>query len=189
MNLDYCLQRLVGRATCRLGAGAKLMRTARIRNIRCDSDRIVVGDNSIIRGELMTFAHGGEIRIGEWCYVGEGTRIWSATSIEIGNRVLISHSANVFDNLTHPLRAAERHKQVQQIFTRGHPNDISLDENPVKICDDAWIGAGAMVLRGVTVGQGAIVAAGAVVTRDVAAFSIVAGNPAVLVRELGADER
>ncbi|WP_316396902.1 acyltransferase [Bradyrhizobium sp. 33ap4] len=189
MNLDYCLQRLVGRATCRLGAGAKLMRTARIRNIRCDSDRIVVGDNSIIRGELMTFAHGGEIRIGEWCYVGEGTRIWSATSIEIGNRVLIAHSANVFDNLTHPLRAAERHKQVQQIFTHGHPNDISLDESPVKICDDAWIGAGAMVLRGVTVGQGAIVAAGAVVTRDVAAFSIVAGNPAALVRELGPDER
>ncbi|MGY3494979.1 acyltransferase [Bradyrhizobium sp. USDA 4502] len=189
MNLDYCLQRLVGRATCRLEAGAKLMRTARIRNIRGDSDRIVVGDNSIIRGELMTFAHGGEIRIGKWCYVGEGTRIWSAGSIEIGNRVLISHSANVFDNLTHPLRAAERHRQVQQIFTRGHPNDISLDEGPVKICDDAWIGAGAMVLRGVTVGVGAIVAAGAVVTRDVAAFSIVAGNPAVLVRELGPDER
>lgn len=46
-----------------------------------------------------------------------------------------------------------------------------------------------MVLRGVTVGQGAIVAAGAVVTRDVAPFSIVAGNPAVLVRELGPNER
>ncbi|MBP2434187.1 acyltransferase [Bradyrhizobium elkanii] len=189
MNLDYCLQRLVGRATCRLGAGAKLMRTARIRNTRRDSDRIVIGENSIIRGELMTFAHGGELRIGEWCYVGEGTRIWSAVSIEIGNRVLISHSANVFDNLTHPLRAAERHRQVQQIFTRGHPSDISLNESPVRIGDDAWIGAGAMVLRGVTVGQGAIVAAGAVVTKDVAAFSIVAGNPAVQVRELGPDER
>ena len=103
--------------------------------------------------------------------------------------MLISHSANVFDNLTHPLRAEERHRQVQQIFTRGHPDDISLDESPVKICDDAWVGAGAMVLRGVTVGQGAIVAAGAVVTKDVAAFSIVAGNPAVLVRELGPGER
>ncbi|WP_456654781.1 hypothetical protein [Bradyrhizobium sp. JR3.5] len=46
-----------------------------------------------------------------------------------------------------------------------------------------------MVLRGVTIGRGAIVAAGAVVTKDVAAYSIVAGNPAVLVRELGPDER
>ena len=189
MNLDYLIQRLIGRATCRLRADAALGRYARIRNIRGDSDKIVVGRNSRVLGELLTFAHGGEIQIGEWCYVGEGTRIWSAASIEIGNRVLISHSANVFDNLTHPLRAEERHRQVQQIFTRGHPDDISLDESPVKICDDAWVGAGAMVLRGVTVGQGAIVAASAVVTKDVAAFSIVAGNPAVLVRELGPGER
>ncbi|WP_029879527.1 MULTISPECIES: acyltransferase [Bradyrhizobium] len=189
MNLDYLIQRLIGRATCRLQADAALGRSARIRNIRGDSDKIVVGRNSRILGELLTFAHGGEIKIGEWCYVGEGTRIWSAASIEIGDRVLISHSANVFDNLTHPLRAAERHRQVQDIFTRGHPSDISLDEGPVRIRDDAWVGAGAMVLRGVTIGQGAIVAAGAVVTRDVAPFSIVAGNPAVLVRELGPDER
>ncbi|GIQ74318.1 acetyltransferase [Bradyrhizobium sp. RD5-C2] len=189
MNLDYLIQRLLGRATCRLQVDAALGRSARIRNIRGDSDKIVVGHNSRILGELLTFAHGGEIKIGEWCYVGEGTRIWSAASIEIGNRVLISHSANVFDNLTHPLRPTERHRQVQQIFTRGHPSDISLDESPVTICDDAWVGAGAMVLRGVTVGQGAIVAAGAVVTKDVAPFTIVAGNPAVLVRELGPDER
>lgn len=137
----------------------------------------------------MTFAHGGQIRIGEWCYVGEGTRIWSAASIEIGNRVLISHSANVFDSLTHPIGAAARHEQVRQIFTSGHPRELSLDESPVRICDDAWVGAGAMVLRGVTVGEGAVVAAGAVVTKDVPAFSIVAGNPAVLVRELRPDER
>jgi acetyltransferase-like isoleucine patch superfamily enzyme len=184
MNLDYHLQRLSMRATCRLGPGARLMRTARIRNVRGNSDYIVIGDNSVIRGELMTFGHGGEIRIGEWCYVGEDTRIWSAASISIGNRVLISHSVNVFDNLTHPLDAAARHQQVRQIFKRGHPVDISLDENPVKICDDAWIGAGAMILRGVTVGEGGVVAAGAVVTKDVLPYSIVAGNPAEFVRKL-----
>ncbi|MFB9265900.1 acyltransferase [Bradyrhizobium erythrophlei] len=189
MNVDYLIQRLIGRPTCRLQADAVLGRSARIRNIRGISEKIVVGRNSRILGELLTFAHGGEIKIGEWCYVGEGTRIWSAALIEIGNRVLISHSANLFDNLTHPLRAAERHRQIQQIFTQGHPREISLDESPVRICDDAWIGAGAMVLRGVTVGQGAVVAAGAVVTKDVPAFSIVAGNPAALVRELEPDER
>jgi acetyltransferase-like isoleucine patch superfamily enzyme len=160
------------------------MRTARIRNIRGNSDYIAIGANSVIRGELMTFGHGGEIRIGEWCYVGEGTRIWSAGSIEIGNRVLISHSANVFDNLTHPLDAAERHQQVRQIFRSGHPRNISLDERPVKICDDAWIGAGAIILGGVTVGEGGVVAAGAVVTKDVLPYSIVAGNPAEFIRKL-----
>ncbi|MDI3566273.1 DapH/DapD/GlmU-related protein [Bradyrhizobium sp. Arg816] len=189
MNVDYLIQRLIGRATCRLQQNAVLGSRARIRNIRGDSDKITVGQHSRILGELLTFAHGGEISLGEWCYVGEGSRIWSAASIIIGNRVLISHSANVFDNLTHPLGAAARHQQIRQIFSHGHPRDISLDENPVRICDDAWIGAGAMVLRGVTVGEGGVVAAGAVVTKDVPAFSVVAGNPAVLIKELPADAR
>ena len=189
MNVDYLIQRLLRRATCRLRHDAVLGSSARIRNIRGDSDKITVGQHSRILGELLTFAHGGEISIGEWCYVGEGSRIWSAASIVIGNRVLISHSANVFDNLTHPIGAVARHQQIRQIFSDGHPREISLDEKPVRICDDVWIGAGAMVLRGVTVGEGGIVAAGAVVTKDVPAFSIVAGNPAVLIRELPAVAR
>ena len=189
MNIDYLIQRLIGRATCRLRQDAVLGSSARIRNIRGDTDKIVVGRHTRILGELLTFAHGGEIKIGEWCYVGEGSRIWSAASIMIGNRVLISHSANLFDSLTHPLEAGARHEQVKQIFERGHPRSISLDEDPVNICDDAWIGAGAIILRGVTVGVGGVVAAGAVVTKDVLPYSIVAGNPAVQVRELSPDER
>jgi acetyltransferase-like isoleucine patch superfamily enzyme len=189
MNIDYLIKRLIGRATCRLEQDAVLDSRARIKNARGDTDKIVVGRHSRIMGELFTFAHGGEIKIGEWCYVGEGTRIWSAASIVIGNRVLISHHANIFDSLTHPLRAAARHRQIREIFTRGHPREISLDESPVRIGDDAWIGAGAMVMRGVTVGEGGVVAAGAVVTKDVRAFSIVAGNPAVLIREIPPDER
>ena len=137
----------------------------------------------------MIFGHGGQISIGEWCYVGVGSRIWSAGSIEIGDRVLISHSVNIFDNLTHPLRATERHQQARQIFMTGHPREINLDEKPVKIGDDAWIGACAIILRGVSIGKGGVVAAGAVVTRDVPEYSIVAGNPAVVVRELSLDER
>jgi acetyltransferase-like isoleucine patch superfamily enzyme len=184
MNVDYHLQRLFGRATCRLGFGARLLRTARIRNIRGDSDCIVIGANSIIRGELLTFAHGGKIEIGSWCYVGESSRIWSGSLVQIGNRVLIAHGVNIFDNLTHPINPEERHKQIQDIFTRGHPRQIDLDERPVRIEDDAWIGAGAFVMRGVKIGARAIVAAGSVVTKDVAADTVVAGNPALVVKSL-----
>lgn len=137
-------------------------------------------------GDLTTFAHGGKIFIGEWCYIGEGARIWSASSIVIHDRVLIAHGVNVFDNLTHPLDAGERHKHFKQIATVGHPRQIDLGERPVVIEEDAWIGAGAFVMRGVTIGKGAIVAAGAVVTKDVPAGSIVAGNPATIVREISA---
>jgi acetyltransferase-like isoleucine patch superfamily enzyme len=189
INLHFTIQRLVGRATCRLEEGAFLSHTARIRNALGDSNQIVIGANSHVRGELMIFAHGGRIMVGEWCYIGVGTRIWSGASIDIGNRVLISHSVNIFDNLTHPIRAADRHVQARQIFTTGHPSDISLDDRPIRIGDDAWIGACAIVMRGVNVGRGGIVAAGAVVTKDVPAYSIVAGNPAVVVRELSSDER
>jgi acetyltransferase-like isoleucine patch superfamily enzyme len=184
MNLDYHLQRLLGRATCRLGSRARLMPTARIRNIRGDRDGIAIGANSIIRGELLTFAHGGKIEIGSWCYVGENSRIWSASLVQIGDRVLIAHNVNIFDNLTHPLNPAERHKQIQEMFTTGHPRQLDLDERPVRIENDAWIGAGAFVMRGVKIGARAIVAAGAVVTKDVAADAVVAGNPAVVVKSL-----
>jgi acetyltransferase-like isoleucine patch superfamily enzyme len=184
MNVEYHLQRLVGRATCRLGPGARLMRTARIRNIRGDSDCITVGANSIIRGELLTFAHGGKIEIGSWCYVGESSRIWSASLVQIGNRVLIAHNVNVFDNLTHPINPAERHKQIQELFTRGHPRKLDLDEKPVRIEDDTWIGAGAFIMRGVRIGARAIVAAGSVITKDVAADAVVAGNPAFVVKSI-----
>jgi acetyltransferase-like isoleucine patch superfamily enzyme len=189
MNLDYLIQRLMLRATCQLAQGAKLSRTARIRNIAGDSQRICIGSESIIQGELTVFAHGGQIQIGEWCFVGQQTRIWSASSIAIGDRVLIAHAVNIFDNLTHPIRAAERHAQFRQIAKYGHPDDISLGEQPVMIEDDAWIGAGAFVLRGVTIGRGAIVAAGAVVTKDIPAYCLAAGNPAKIVRELSSEER
>lgn len=188
MNLDYWFQILRGKPTCVLGQEARLLNSARIRNIRGDARSIRVGDHSVIAGELLTFHHGGQLDIGAWCYVGEGTRIWSAASIRIGDRVLISHNVNIFDSLTHPLPSRQRHIHFKTIMTSGHPDAIDLGERPVAVGDDAWIGAGANILRGVTIGEGAIVAAGAVVTRDVPPHSIVGGNPARLIRTLAADE-
>jgi acetyltransferase-like isoleucine patch superfamily enzyme len=97
---------------------------------------------------------------------------------------MISHDVNIFDNTTHPIDAAARHEHFRAIYGRGHPTDIALDDSPVTIGDDAWIGAGAAVLKGVTIGAGAIVAARAVVTRDVAPYTLVGGNPARVIREL-----
>ena len=62
--------------------------------------------------------YGGEFVIGEYCYVGEQTHIWSAKSITIGDRVLISHK-NTFDNNTHPLSAGARHEQFKEIISGG----------------------------------------------------------------------
>ena len=174
--------------TCEKHATTRLGRSARIINIGNDSALIKVGANTIVEGSLLTFAHGGRITVGEWCYIGEGSRIWSAGQIDIGDRVMISHNVNIFDNLTHPVDPVSRHQHFRAIASVGHPHRIDLGARPVRINDDAWIAAGAMVLRGVTIGKAAIVGAGAVVTHDVPPFAIVAGNPARVIRYVKSDE-
>lgn len=172
-----------------LDAKAVIHSTATVHNIRKQRQAIRVGAYTHLKGELFTFAHGGEISIGEYCYLGEQSHIWSAACIRIGDRVLISHNVNIFDSLTHPVSPGERHRHYQHIITRGHPDHVNLDEAPVCIGNDVWIGCLAIILRGVTIGEGAIVGAGSVVSNDVLPYSIVAGNPARVVRELGPDER
>lgn len=189
MDFKFWFKRLIGRPTCELAKGARLGRTSRIINIGRRSSQIEIGTGSIIDGDLLVFPHGGHIRIGEWCFVGEGSRIWSAESITIGNRVMISHNVNVFDSLTHPISAVKRHQHFVHIATIGHPKSIDLDEQSVKIDDDVWIAAGVTVLKGVHIGEGAIVGAGSVVTSKVEPWTVVAGNPASLLRRLPPEQR
>jgi acetyltransferase-like isoleucine patch superfamily enzyme len=150
---------------------------------------IIVGNSSIILGELLTFGHGGKIQLGKYCYVGEGTHIWSAANILVGDRVLISHNVNIFDNLTHPISSTLRHNQFIEICTKGHPDQLNLGEAEVIIMDDVLIGCSSIILRGVTIGTGAIIGAGSVVTKNVPPWTIVAGNPARIIREIPENER
>jgi acetyltransferase-like isoleucine patch superfamily enzyme len=107
----------------------------------------------------------------------------------VGNYVLISHNVNIFDNETHPFNAARRREQFRQIISAGHPADMDLGQIPVIIEDDVLIGCLSVILPGVRIGTGAIVGAGSVVTKDVDAWTIVAGNPARLIRQIAEDER
>jgi acetyltransferase-like isoleucine patch superfamily enzyme len=138
----------------------------------------MIGINTHIRGELFTFPHAEKMYIGDFCHVGANSRIWAANVIEIGNRVLIAHDVNIFDSNTHPISPKERAAQYVSIITTGHPKQIDLKQSFVKIKDDVWIGAGTIILKGITIGEGAIVGAGSVVTKSVEPYTIVAGNPA-----------
>jgi len=183
-RLGLWLRRLAGKSTLIIGTGTSVSASARIQNAGKSSQKISVGSNSRIEGELLVFAHGGRISLGDWCFTGPGSRIWSAREISIGNRVLISHNVTIVDSLTHPLDAQKRHEQFRDILFEGHPDRIDLDEQSVVIDDDVWIGAAAIVLRGVKIGTGAIVGAGAVVAKDVPPFTVVVGNPARIVKTL-----
>lgn len=170
---------------CSVKPTTRILPTAIIHNNIGLVDAISVGEHTYVRGELLTFGHGGKISIGDYCYIGEGARIWSSVSVRIGDRVLISHNVNIFDSDTHPIDDfMGRHKQYKDIITTGHPKTIDLGENPVVIEDDVLIACQSIVLKGVTIGRGAVVGAGSVVTRDVAPFTLVAGNPAKFIRAI-----
>jgi maltose O-acetyltransferase len=158
---------------------------ARIENLRAVRDALRIGEHTALRGQLLILRHGGEITIGEWSHVGASTRIWSAARVSIGDRVLIAHACEIHDWNAHPLDARARHQHFRDIMINGHPDVLEgVGSAPVVIEDDAWIGFGSTILKGVTVGRGSIVAAGSLVARSVPPGVLVAGNPARVVREL-----
>jgi acetyltransferase-like isoleucine patch superfamily enzyme len=166
---------------CVIGKHSVLYKTASITNNLKIRERIRIGDYCHIKGELLLFGHGGQIELGDYCYVGLNTFIWSAKNIKIGNRVLISHNCNIFDNDTHPLDPDARHRQFVEIITKGHPQKIDIPSTEVYIEDDVLIAANSTILKGVQIGRGAIIGAGSVVTKSVPPFTIVAGNPAIVI--------
>jgi acetyltransferase-like isoleucine patch superfamily enzyme len=154
-----------------IGAGAQLGPEAIIDNLRGEPDAIAIGADSFIRGRLLVYGHGGKITVGEWCYIGVRTEIWSMESVQIGNRVLISHNVNIHDGSAHSMDAVERHEHFKRITTTGHPRTWDgmpgVSAAPIVIEDDVWISFGVTILKGVRIGARSIIAAGALVTHDV----------------------
>jgi acetyltransferase-like isoleucine patch superfamily enzyme len=156
---------------------------ASIENTQNDRRKITIGKKSLIRGNLMLFKSGGEIHIGDYCFVGPGTRIWSAIKIKIGNRVLISHDVNIHDNISHPIESVKRHEDFVHIISKGFQPEVDLKAKEVIIEDDVWIGFNCTILKGVRIGKGAIIGAGTTITKDVPEYSVVVGNPARVIKK------
>ena len=113
--------------------------------------------------------------VGDGTFLGHGCALGAADSVEIGKRCLVAAGTIIRDFDGHPVDAARR--------AGGEPTP-SEGIRPIIIGDDVWLGARAMVLKGVTIGDRSVVAAGAVVTADVPPDVVVAGNPARVVKEL-----
>jgi len=101
------------------------------------------------------------LSVADWSAIGEGVLIYNLGVVTIGSKVTISHGAHL---------CAGTHDYASPNFTLLKP--------PIFVQDQVWICADAFIGPGVTIGQGAIVGARAVVTKDVAPWEIVAGNPA-----------
>lgn len=158
---------------------------AKVVNFQNDISKIFVEENTRIRGELLVFGYGGKITIGKNTYIGNYSKIWSGEEIFIGNNVLLSHNVNVVDTNSHEIDHIERAQGYVNLLSKGHPKEKgSILTKPIRIEDYCWISFNATILKGVTIGKGSIVAANSVVTKDVPEFTMVAGNPAKIIKYL-----
>lgn len=147
-------------------------------------EALTVGDYCSLYGQIRLLG-AGRLSIGHHSFLGPASRIWCTERIEIGSHVLISHDVDIHDSDTHSLHWQQRRDEHAARFERGdHSVPPGVPTSPIRIHDDVWIGFKSSILKGVTIGRGAVVAAGSVVTKDVAPFTMVAGNPARPIKEL-----
>jgi acetyltransferase-like isoleucine patch superfamily enzyme len=160
--------------------------------------QINIGDSIIVYHHCDILAIGkGHLNIGDGCIIGSGFRLYCRNKIELGNHVLISWNVFISDYDGHPIDPDERYEQMLYMNSAFFPSprrqkitEATAHYKPeyvtsmVVIGDNVWIGANAIILKGVHIGQGSVVAAGAVVTKDVPGRCIVAGNPAKVIKQL-----
>lgn len=94
-------------ANITIANNVKFYTEAEVINLQNNKSKIQINSGTHVRGMLLIFSNKGEINIGSYCYIGQNTRIWSASRITIGNNVLISHGVNIMDNDSHPLDSKE----------------------------------------------------------------------------------
>ncbi len=167
----------------RIGEGCYLERKesfARFRSVR--DPGLVLGDGvRAYTWTAFTVEPGGVLTVGDGSTL-VGPVFWCAESISVGERVVISYNVMIADSDFHPRDPELRMRDARAISPYGdaRPRPPLVSE-PVVIGDDVSVGIGAIILKGVRIGAGARVGPGAVVTSDVAAGSVVAGNPARVV--------
>jgi acetyltransferase-like isoleucine patch superfamily enzyme len=159
--------------------------------VRCDLGEKIflqIGKNCVINGNFIFENCNGSIVIGDNTFIGGGMFI-AINSIQIGNNVLISWGCTLMDNNAHSLISQERLNDITDWKKGLDNNRIGLYKDWSKVSsaeivvkDNAWIGFNSIILKGVTIGKGAVVAAGSVVTNDVPDYAIVGGNPASVIK-------
>jgi len=132
--------------------------------------RLLFGRKVAVFGDFRV-VHPHNVRIGSNCAINHDVFILGQCGIDIGDDVVLSTRVMLIDASLDP-------------STFGEPLKRKYNDAPICIGRGAWIGAGTIVLPGVTVGERSVVGAGSVVTRDVPPLSVVAGNPARLIRKI-----
>lgn len=185
------LKRIRRYFTCEDGTTLTDSFNMRLDNPKSSKQYLQIGADCIIGGSFIFESSEGTITIGDHAYIGSSTFI-SRTSIIIGNNVTIAWGCTIYDHDSHSLDFRLRRKDIDDEL-RDIRAGVSFIKNKdwncvnskaITIRDDVWIGMNCIILKGVTIGEGAIVGAGSVVTKDVPAWTLVAGNPTRFIRQI-----
>jgi acetyltransferase-like isoleucine patch superfamily enzyme len=142
---------------------------------------VVIEDGCIIEGWVVA-ASGGKIHMGKHSKIGQNVFLRSADKIVLGDYSAVANNTVISDNNNHPVNPYDR--MIMRLTPPGSDERRwkHSDHAPIIIGKNVWIGEYCRICKGVTIGDGSVVAANAVVTKNVPANCIVAGNPARIVK-------
>ena len=140
-------------------------------------------------GTMFDLGPRARVTLGDFALV-HGARIICDAEVSIGDYALISWNVVLMDTYRVPMNADERRKELKLVPGREKRLACAnVEAKPIRIERNVWIGFDSCVLPGVSIGEGSIVGARSVVTESVPPFTIVAGNPARIIRDISATER
>lgn len=188
--LEYLRDYSAKKEVCR-NPNIKIASTASISAYRnlCfkEGGKLEIGDQTLMHGSVITECSDGHVTIGARTFIG-GSKLISANRIIIGDDVLISWGCTIVDHDSHSIYWSKRSSDVLN-WAKGIKNWQHVNRGIIRIHNKAWIGANVTILKNVSVGEGAVVGTGSVVTKDVPAWTIVAGSPAKVIKEIPENER
>ena len=177
-NIIFITNGYLASRKCVFGSNSRFSKYAKLIS-HGNKNRICIGENTLIESQLMVYTNSGEIEIGNYCFIGPSTRVWSANKIIIRNHVLISHGVHILDSATHPIDPMQRREDYESQVLKGITKvSRNTTTGIIEIKDDVWIGFNASIMGNVTIGRNAIIMPGSLVLADVAPNTIVAGCPA-----------
>ena len=154
--------------------------------------KVNIGNHCLLGVTIYLETPDARVNIGDRVYMGNSSII-AKTSVILGNDIMVSSGVTFYDHDSHSLDYRQRSMDLKQVYSDyinengnylKNKNWNFVNSQPIKIEDNVWIGTEALILKGVTVGEGAIIGARSVVTKDVPPYTLVAGNPAKVIKHL-----